>query len=456
MPMKNKILIANRGEIAVRIIRACKELGIETVAVYSEADETSLHVKLADEAVCIGGARSKESYLNMNSVLSAAISTGCNAIHPGYGFLSENSAFVEMVERCNMIFIGPSSKTIAQIGDKASARTIAKATGVPIVEGSDGVVENAQEGLKIAKHIGYPVMMKASSGGGGRGISIVRSDEEFLSAFERTSLEAETSFGDKSLYIEKFIESPRHIEIQIMADTHGNIVHLFERDCSMQRRNQKMLEETPSPILNDLLRRKIGMAAIKLAKAINYVNAGTMEFLVDPKGNFYFIEMNTRIQVEHPITEMITGVDLVKEQIKVAYGKELSFKQRDLKINGHAIECRINAEHAMKGFIPTPGKITNILFPGGIGVRMDTHIYPGYEVPPFYDSMIAKLIVHAPTRREAIKKMRVALEQFVVEGIHTNIEYQYLIMHNPDFIKGQYDTGFIARFNALVESENRE
>ena len=456
MAMKNKILIANRGEIAVRIIRACKELGIETVAIYSEADETSLHVKLADEAICIGGARSKESYLNMNSVLSAAISTGCNAIHPGYGFLSENAQFVEMVERCNMTFIGPSSKTIAQIGDKASARAIAKATGVPIVEGSDGVVENAQEGLKIAKHIGYPVMMKASSGGGGRGISIVRSDEEFMSAFERTSLEAETSFGDKSLYIEKFIESPRHIEIQIMADSHGNIVHLFERDCSMQRRNQKMIEETPSPILNDLLRRKIGLAAIKLAKAINYVNAGTMEFLVDPKGNFYFIEMNTRIQVEHPITEMITGVDLVKEQIKVAYGKELSFKQRDLKINGHSIECRINAEHAMKGFIPTPGKITNILFPGGIGIRLDTHIYPGYEVPPFYDSMIAKLIVHAPTRREAIKKMRVALEQFVVEGIHTNIEYQYLIMHNPDFIKGQYDTGFIARFNALVESENRE
>lgn len=454
--MKNKILIANRGEIAVRIIRACKELGIETVAVYSEADETSLHVKLADEAICIGGARSKESYLNMNSVLSAAISTGCNAIHPGYGFLSENAQFVEMVERCNITFIGPSSKTIAAIGDKASARAIAKANGVPIVEGSDGIVENVQEGLKIAKRIGYPVMMKASSGGGGRGISIVRSDEEFLNAFERTSLEAETSFGDKSLYIEKFIESPRHIEIQIIADHKGNVVHLFERDCSMQRRNQKMIEETPSPILNDLLRRKIGAAAVKLAKAINYVNAGTMEFLVDPKGNFYFIEMNTRIQVEHPITEMITGVDLVKEQIKVGYGKELSFRQHNLKINGHAIECRINAEYAMKGFIPTPGKITNILFPGGIGVRLDTHIYPGYEIPPFYDSMIAKLIVHAPTRLEAIKKMRVALEQFVVDGIHTNIEYQYLIMHNLDFIKGQYDTGFIARFNALVEAENRE
>lgn len=456
MPMKNKILIANRGEIALRVIRAAKELGIETVAVYSLADEQSLHVKLADEAICIGGHRSKDSYLNMNSVLSAAISTGCNAIHPGYGFLSENSEFVEMVERCQIQFIGPNSKTISMIGDKSSARAIAKSCGVPIVEGSDGILEDAESGLKIAKSIGYPVMIKASSGGGGRGIAIVRSDDEFLSAFERTSLEAETSFGDKSLYIEKFIESPRHIEIQIIADKSGNVVHLFERDCSMQRRNQKMIEEAPSPILSDLLRRKIGNAAIKLAKAINYVNAGTMEFLVDSKGNFYFIEMNTRIQVEHPITEAITGIDLVKEQIRIAYGKELSFKQRDVKINGHAIECRINAEDPMKGFMPTPGKIENILFPGGIGIRLDTHIYPGYEVPPFYDSMIAKLIVHAPTRKEAIKKMRVALEQFVIEGISTNIEYQYLIMHNPDFIKGQYDTGFIARFNTLVEAENRE
>jgi acetyl-CoA carboxylase, biotin carboxylase subunit len=456
MPMKNKILIANRGEIAVRIIRAAKELGIETVAVYSTADETSLHVKLADEAICIGSERSKDSYLNMNSVLSAAISTGCNAIHPGYGFLSENSDFVEMVERCNITFIGPSSKTISMIGDKASAREIAKQNGVPIVEGSDGIIEDVQEGLRTAKKIGYPVMIKASSGGGGRGIAIVRSDEEFTSAFERTSMEAESSFGDKSLYIEKFIESPRHIEIQIIGDTQGNIVQLFERDCSMQRRNQKMIEETPSPILSDLLRRKIGAAAIKLAKAINYVNAGTMEFLVDSKGNFYFIEMNTRIQVEHPITEAITGIDLVKEQIRVAYGKELSFKQRDVQIHGHAIECRINAENAMQGFIPSAGKITNVVFPGGIGVRMDTHIYPGYVVPPFYDSMLAKLIVHAPTRREAIKKMRVALEQFVIEGISTNIDYQYLIMHNPDFIKGQYDTGFIARFNMLVEAKNRE
>lgn len=449
--MKNKILVANRGEIAVRIIRAAKELGIETVAVYSTADQESLHVKIADESVCIGGNQSKTSYLNMNHVLSAAISSGCNAIHPGYGFLSENSAFVEMVESCGLTFIGPKSKSIALIGDKASARKIAKTHGVPIVEGSDGVIENAQEGLKIAKKIGYPVMIKASSGGGGRGISIVRSDEEFLSAFERTSLEAETSFGDKSLYIEKFVEAPRHIEVQIIADHHGNYVHLFERDCSLQRRNQKMVEETPSPFINELLRRKICNAALKLAKAIDYVNAGTVEFLVDPKGNFYFIEMNTRIQVEHPITEAITGIDLVKEQIKIAYGKELSFKQRDVKIQGHAIECRINAEDAFHGFVPTPGKITNILFPGGPGIRMDTHIFPGYEVPPFYDSMLAKLIVFAPTRREAIKKMRVALEQFVIDGIKTNIEYQYLIMHHTDFIKGHVDTGFIARFHAMVE-----
>ncbi len=454
--MKNKILIANRGEIAVRIIRAAKELGYETVAVYSTADESSLHVKLADEAVCIGGSQSKDSYLNMNNILSAAISTGCNSIHPGYGFLAENSEFVEMVEGCNITFIGPSSKSISMIGDKAEARNIAKSHGIPIVEGSDGVVSNEDEGLKIAKKIGYPVMIKASNGGGGRGISIVRSDEEFLSAFERTSMEAETSFGDKSLYIEKFIESPRHIEIQIISDTFGNFVHLFERDCSMQRRNQKMVEETPSPFLNDLLRRRIGLAAIKLAKAIHYVNAGTMEFIVDSKGNFYFIEMNTRIQVEHPITEAVTGIDLVKEQIRIAYGKELSFKQRDVKITGHAIECRINAEDAMHGFTPSPGKITNILFPGGMGVRIDTHIYPGYEIPPYYDSLIAKLIVCAPTRREAVKKMRVALEQFVIEGIHTNIEYQYLIMHNTDFIKGQYDTGFIARFNALVEAQASE
>lgn len=454
--MKNRLLVANRGEIAVRIIRAAKELGIETVAVYSKADAKSLHVKIADQAVCIGENDSADSYLNMNRVLSAAISTGCNAIHPGYGFLAENAEFVEMVESCQIKFVGPSSQAIAQIGDKSAARTLAKSHNVPTIEGSDGVVETVEEGLKVAKKIGYPVMIKASSGGGGRGISIVRSDTEFKNAFARTAMEAVANFGDGALYIEKFIESPRHVEIQIMGDEAGNYVHLFERDCSLQRKNQKMIEESPSPVLNELLRRRMGMAALKLAKAINYVNAGTVEFLVDAKLNFYFIEMNTRIQVEHPVTEMITGVDLVKEQIRVAYGNTLSFKQRDLKMNGHAIECRINAEQPLKNFMPSPGEIKNVLFPGGLGIRVDTHIYPGYSIPPFYDSMIAKLIVHAPTRLEAIKKMRVALEQFVVEGIETNIEYQYLVMYNPEFIKGNYDTGFIQRFHKLVEESNNE
>lgn len=456
MAMKNKLLVANRGEIAVRIIRAAKELGIETVAVYSDADQESLHVKLADEAICIGPAASKDSYLNKNSILSAAIATGCNAIHPGYGFLSENSDFAEMVERCHLHFVGPRSETIAKIGDKASARKIAKQLNVPIVIGSDGIITGLDEGLQIAKSIGYPVMIKASSGGGGRGISIACSEDEFKSAFQRTQMEATASFGDPSLYIEKFIESPRHIEIQIIADQKGNTVHLFERDCSLQRRNQKVLEEAPSPFMSDILRRKMTAAAVKIAKAIGYVNAGTLEFIVDANGQFYFIEMNTRIQVEHPITEMITHVDLVKEQIRVAYGHELSFKQRDLVIYGHSIECRINAEDAMNGFMPSTGTINHLIFPGGLGVRLDTHLVHGYEVTPYYDSMLAKLIVHAPTRLEAIRRMRVALEQFFIEGIHTNIEYHYLIMHNPDFIKGHYDTGFIARFNLLVEASKNE
>ncbi len=452
--MKRKILVANRGEIAVRVIRAAKELGIETVAIYSKADKDSLHVKLADEAVCIGGHRSVDSYLNMNHVLSAAIATGCNAIHPGYGFLSENHAFVEMVESVGLSFIGPTSDTIKKIGDKATAKAIAKAAHVPVVEGSDGVVLSIEDGLHIAKKIGYPVMIKASSGGGGKGISIVYNPKEFKDAFFRTALEAKNNFGDDALYIEKYIESPRHIEIQVIGDQQGHVVHLYERDCSMQRRNQKMVEESPSPFISDMLRRRMGQTAVRLAKSINYRNAGTIEFLVDASQNFYFIEMNTRIQVEHPVTEMITGIDLVKEQIKIGFGHPLSFEQKDVKVKGHAIECRINAENPMNQFIPTPGTITNVILPGGFGVRLDTHIFPKYEVPPFYDSMLAKLIVHAPTRLEAIKKMRVALEQFVVEGIITNIEYQYLIMHHTDFIKGNYDTGFIARFQKLVEANN--
>ncbi len=453
---QNKILVANRGEIAVRVIRACKELGIPVVAIYSKADESSLHTKLADEAVCIGPARSKDSYLNMQAVLSAAIATGCNAIHPGYGFLSENPKFIEMVEATGIKFIGPSSNVVSKLGDKATAKMIAKAAGVPVVEGSEGIIETKEDGIKIAKQIGYPVMIKASAGGGGRGISVWYNDQEFSKAFEMTSMEAETSFGDKSVYVEKFVENPRHIEVQIMGDSKGNVVHLFERDCSMQRRNQKLIEEAPSAILNDDLRKKMGLAAVKLAKSVGYEGAGTIEFLVDKRKNFYFIEMNTRIQVEHPVTEMITGIDLVKEQIKVAYGKELSFKQKDLKILGHAIECRINAENPLNNFMPTPGRIKKVLFPGGFNVRFDSHIYPDYDVPPFYDSMVGKLIVFAPNRKEAIRKMRVSLEQLVIDGITTNIEYQYAIMHAPDFIKGTYDTGFIAKFNGLIQGEYNE
>lgn len=453
--MSIKVLIANRGEIALRVIRACKELGIPTVAIYSTADEDSLHVKFADEAICIGEPESQKSYLNLNQVLSAAISTGCNAIHPGYGFLAENPLFVEMVEECGITFIGPSSKVVKQMGDKAEARKLAIASGIPVVMGSNGTVDDIEKGLSIAKKIGYPVMIKATSGGGGRGIGIASSDNDFRQVFEKTSLEAKVSFGNPSLYIEKFIDSPRHIEMQILCDQFGSCVHLFERDCSLQRRNQKLLEEAPAVSMSNDLRDKMGKAAVDLAKSVGYVGAGTIEFLVDKQENFYFIEMNTRIQVEHPITEMITGVDLVKEQIKIAQKKPLSFTQDDLRINGHAIECRINAEDPYHNFMSRPGKIKNIVFPGGFGVRLDTHIYSGYTVNSYYDSMLAKIIVHAPTRTEAIRKMRVALEQFVIEGVTTNIEYQYLLVHNTDFIKGQYDTGFIARFQALLEEAIR-
>lgn len=444
--MQNKLLIANRGEIAVRIIRACKELGIPTVAIYSLADKESLHVNLADEAICVGGNRSNESYLNINNVISAAVSTGCTMIHPGYGFLSENAQFAEIVEQCGLIFVGPSHQAIRSVGDKASAKAIAKQSGVPVIEGSEGIVESAEDGLRIAQKIGFPIMLKATSGGGGRGISIIRKAEDFKAIYDKTSLEAETSFGDRDLYIERYIESPRHVEVQIMGDKHGNVVHLGERDCSLQRRNQKLVEESPSPIMTEKLRAKMGAAAVKMAKAVKYSNAGTIEFLVDQEGNFYFIEMNTRIQVEHPVTEYVTNLDLVKEQIRVALDKPLGFKQADINIHGHAIECRINAEDPSNGFRPTPGKIAQVVFPGGIGIRLDTHIYPNYSVPPYYDSLLAKLIVHAPTRKEAIRKMRMALEQFVIDGIITNIEFQYLLMHTPEFVKGEVDTGFIARF----------
>lgn len=444
--MAEKLLVANRGEIAVRVIRACKELSIPTVAVYSTADRDTMAVKLADESICIGEPRSKNSYLNINSVISAAVATGATMIHPGYGFLSENEQFAEIVASCGIKFVGPSANAIRQIGDKASAKAIARKAGVPVIEGSEGIVENLEEGLKVAKKVGFPVMIKATSGGGGRGISIIRSEKEFRDVFDRTSMEAEASFGDKNLYVEKYIENPRHIEIQILCDSHGSCVYLGERDCSLQRRNQKLVEEGPSPVVDDRLRRKMGDAAVKLAKAVGYVNAGTIEFLVDKNLNFYFIEMNTRIQVEHPVTEFITGIDLVKEQVKIAMGKKLPFTQKQIKISGHAIECRINAEDVKANFRPAPGKITQLIMPGGNGVRIDTHIYPGYEVPPYYDSMIAKLIVHAPTRKEAIRKMLVALEQFMVDGITTNIEFHYSILHTQEFVSGNVDTGFVGRF----------
>lgn len=452
--MKNKVLIANRGEIAVRIIRACRELGILTVAVYSKADRQSLHTKFADEAVCIGEGPASESYLDMNRILSAAIATGCNAIHPGYGFLAENSQFAEIVENCGIKFIGPSSQVIKKLGDKITARKIAQEVGVPVVMGSDGVVKNAQQGLKIAREIGFPVMIKASSGGGGRGITICYTEDEFLNGFEKTSLEAKKAFGDGSLYIEKYIQNPRHIEVQILADKFGHVIHLGERDCSVQRRNQKMIEEAPSPFIDEKTRQQMGEAAVKLAKHVGYENAGTVEFIVDKDGNFFFIEMNTRIQVEHPVTEMVTGIDLVKEQLKIAYGNGLTIKQEEVVIDGHSIECRINAEDPTQNFRPSPGVIENVVIPGGFGIRVDSHVYSQYEVPPYYDSMLGKLIVHGKNRREAIRKMRLAIEQFVISGIPTNIEFLYLIMHDPDFVRGVYDTRFLEQFMKKVKEEN--
>lgn len=454
--MQNKILIANRGEIAIRIIRACKELGISQVAVYSKADKDSLHVKLADEAICIGEAPSKDSYLNMENIISAAVATGCNAIHPGYGFLSENEKFAAMVERCNIKFIGPSSETITKLGNKIQARQLAKEANIPVVEGSDGVVETLESAKKIAKRVTYPILIKATSGGGGKGISIVKSEEELVKMFELTKQEAKVNFGDGSVYIEKYIENPHHIEIQILADSFGNIIHLGERDCSIQRRNQKMIEESPSPFINENFRNEIGEAAIRLAKLVGYENAGTVEFLVDKDNNYYFIEMNTRIQVEHPITEMVTGIDIVKEQIRIAYKSGLSYTQNDIKVRGHAIECRINAEDPHHNFRPSPGLIKNVIFPGGPGVRLDTHIYNNYQITPYYDSMLAKLIVYAPTRKEAIRKMRSSLEQFMIDGIITNMDILYLIMHSTHFVRGVYDTNFVKDFLDSIKDKFNE
>ena len=443
--MIRKVLIANRGEIAVRIIRACKELGIKTVAIYSEADKDAMHTQLADEAICVGKSKSKDSYLNVSNIISAAVITKCNAIHPGFGFLSENAEFAEICEECNIKFIGPSSRTIKIMGDKSRAREIMKNADVPIIPGSNSIVENLSDAYAEAEEIGYPVMIKAALGGGGKGIRIVHCKDDLENAYLTAKTEAKVNFGDDTIYIEKFIENPRHIEFQILGDDYGNIVHLGERDCTIQRRNQKVLEEAPSTILSEDLRREMGKAAINAAKAVNYINAGTIEFLVDKHGHFYFMEMNTRIQVEHPITEMITSIDIVKEQIKIANGERLDFSQDDIKIKGHAIECRINAENPSKGFIPSPGRIEFLNLPGGNGIRVDTAVYTGYTIPPTYDSMIAKLIAYGSNRDEAINKMLRALEEFVIEGIENNIEFQIDILYNEKFRLGNYDTSFISK-----------
>ena len=443
--MFKKILVANRGEIALRIIRTCKEMGILSVAVYSKADEESLHVKFADEAVCVGPAESKNSYLKASNILAAAEITNADAIHPGYGFLSENSKFSKMCEEHQIKFIGASSKMIEKMGNKSTAKATMKSAGVPIIPGSDGIIDSYKNALKIAKKIGYPVMLKASSGGGGKGMRSVWSENELEPAWNSARQEALSSFNDDSMYMEKLIEEPRHIEIQVVGDRYGKACHLSERDCSIQRRHQKLTEETPSPFMTEKLREKMGKAAIKAAEFIKYEGAGTVEFLVDKNRNFYFMEMNTRIQVEHPVTEQVMDFDLIREQIKVACGEPLSGKNYIPKL--HSIECRINAEDPYNGFRPSPGKITNLNIPGGHGVRLDTHVYSGYTIPPYYDSMIAKLITTAQTREEAINKMKRALDEFVIEGITTTIPFHRKLMDNKDYLDGNYTTKFMNEFN---------
>ncbi|RWR15086.1 acetyl-CoA carboxylase biotin carboxylase subunit [Siminovitchia fortis] len=442
--MIKKLLIANRGEIAVRIIRACMELDIETVAVYSEADKEALHVQLADEAYCIGPTASKDSYLNSANVISVAKLTECDAIHPGYGFLAENADFAELCRECNIIFVGPSPEAITKMGTKDVARSTMKAAGVPIVPGSDGIVETMDEAKKIAGEIGYPVIIKATAGGGGRGIRVAKTEEELIKGIEITQQEAAVAFGNPGVYIEKYIDDFRHVEIQVLADTHGNTIHLGERDCSIQRRLQKLLEETPSPALTPEMREKMGQAAVKAAEAVDYTGAGTVEFIFDHRNQeFYFMEMNTRIQVEHPVTEMVTGIDLIKEQIYIASGKELSVKQEEIEFNGWSIECRINAENPEKGFMPSAGKIEMYLPPGGMGVRVDSGVYPGYTIPPYYDSMIAKLITYGSTREEAIARMKRALEEFIIEGVYTTIPFHLQLLENETFVGGDFNTKFL-------------
>lgn len=438
-----KILVANRGEIAVRIIRACREMGIATVAVYSEPDRDALHVKLADEAYCIGPTLSKDSYLNITNIMSVATLTECDAIHPGYGFLAENADFAEICESCNVAFIGPSADAITKMGDKAVAKQTMKDAGVPVIPGSDGLVESVEEAVMIARDIGYPVIIKATAGGGGKGIRIAEDEEDLVKQIVAAQQEAQKAFGNAGVYLEKFLTGMKHVEIQIIADKLGHAVHLGERDCSIQRRRQKLIEEAPCPVLDPETRAKMGDAAVRAALAVDYCGAGTLEFLLSPNGEFYFMEMNTRIQVEHPVTEMVTGIDLIKEMISVIEGSPLSFAQEDVVINGWSIECRVNAEDPSRNFMPAPGKIDFYLAPGGPGVRVDSAAYQGYSIPPFYDSMIAKLIVWAPTRDEAIAKMKRALSEFAVEGIPTTIPFHQRLLEHPAFSKGDFDIKFL-------------
>ena len=443
--MLKKVLIANRGEIAVRIIRTCREMGIRTVAIYSEADKDALHVRLADQAICIGPAPSSKSYLNVKAILEAACLTGADSIHPGFGFLSENANFAKICEEMGIKFIGPNYKLIELLGNKSKAKETMKKAGVPVVPGSEGLIKSKKEAVEIAEKIKYPVILKASAGGGGKGIRIAHNKEELEKAYSLVKQEAKISFNDDSIYIEKFVENPRHVEIQVLADEHGNGIHLGERDCSVQRRNQKIIEETPASIINDETRKKMGEVAVKAVKEIGYTNAGTIEFLVDKNKDFYFMEMNTRVQVEHPVTEMVTGIDIIKEQIKIASGEKLTIKQKDVKVNGHSMEARINAENPDKNFMPCPGTITGLHIPGGNGVRVDTAIYSGYTIPPTYDSMIAKVIVHGKTREESIAKLKSAVAELVVDGITTNADFILKILDNENFKKNNYDTSFIEK-----------
>jgi len=439
----HKILIANRGEIAVRIIRACRELGIATVAVYSEADRESLHVRLADEAYCIGPTLSKDSYLNLTNLMSVATLTECDAVHPGYGFLAENADFAEICESCNITFIGPSPDAITRMGDKSEAKRTMIAAGVPVIPGSDGIVEDMDEAIVIAREIGYPVIIKATAGGGGKGIRLAEDEESLIKQITAAQQEAQKAFGNGGVYLEKYLTSMKHVEVQIIADKHGNAVHLGERDCSVQRRRQKLVEEAPCPVLSPELREEMGAAAVRAAVAVNYSGAGTLEFLLGQDGQFYFMEMNTRIQVEHPVTEMVTGIDLIQEMISVAEGNPLSFRQDEVVINGWSMECRINAEDPERNFMPSPGKIDFYLAPGGPGVRVDSGAYPGYTISPYYDSMIAKLIVWAPTREQAIAKMKRALDEFAIEGIYTTIPFHMRLLNHETFVRGDFDIKFL-------------